>query len=52
MSDDTNTEHDGSFDYARKHVLRVYMRENDRYQGECYYRCVIKTRSDNKHENA
>ncbi len=41
MSDDTNTEHNGSFEYAKKHVLRVYMRENDRYRGELVQKKIL-----------
>lgn len=39
MSDDT--EHNGSFEYAKKHVLRVYMRETDRYQGEFVQKKIL-----------
>ena len=41
MSDDTNTEHGGSFEYAKKHVLRVYVRETDRYQGELVQKKIL-----------
>ena len=41
MSDDTNTEHDMSFDYVKKHVLRVYMRETDTYLGELVQKKIL-----------
>ena len=41
MSDDTNTEHDMSFKYAKKHVLRVYMRETDQYLGEFVQKKIL-----------
>ena len=43
MSDDTNTntKHDVSFEYAKKHVLRVYMRESDMYQGEFVQKKIL-----------
>ena len=41
MNDDANTEHDSSFGYAKKHVLRVYMRDTDRYHGELVHKRIL-----------
>ena len=41
MSDDTNNKHDMSFEYAKKHVLRVYMRETDQYRGELVQKKIL-----------
>ena len=34
-------EHDGPFEYAKKHVLRVYMRDTDRYRGELVHKRIL-----------
>ena len=41
MSDTNDTEHAMSFEYTKKHVLRVYMRETDMYRGEFVQKKIL-----------
>ena len=41
MSDETNIDHDMSFEYVKKYVLRVHMRDTDRYRGELVHKKIL-----------
>lgn len=41
MSDETNIDYDISFGYVKKYVLRVHMRDTDRYRGELVHKKIL-----------